>query len=60
MCALHLPPELTHGQVALLKRAELGVKLEGASLGVPEKLGLENKPDLTRGGTRSPHDVLQI
>jgi hypothetical protein len=35
-------------------------KLESASLGVLEKLGLESKPGLTCGGTQSLHDVMQI
>jgi hypothetical protein len=58
--ALYLSAVLAHGQVALLERPELGVKLEGTSLGVPEELSLEGKPDLVRGGTQSPHDVLQV
>jgi hypothetical protein len=58
--ALHLPAKLAHGQVALLKRAELVDKVQGASLGVPQKLGLESKPGLTCGATRSSHDILRI
>jgi hypothetical protein len=59
-CALHLPAELTHGQIALLKSAELSIEMEGARLGVAEELALESKPGLARGATGSPHDVLRI
>jgi hypothetical protein len=58
--ALHLPAVVAHGQVTLLERAKLGVKLEGACLSIPEKLSLEGKPHHARGGIRSAHDVLEI
>jgi hypothetical protein len=54
------PISRAHGQVSLLERVKLSVELEGACLGIPEKLSPEGKPHHTRGGIRSAHDVLEI
>jgi hypothetical protein len=58
--ALHLPAELTHRQIALLKSAELSIELEGVRPSIVDELALESKPGLTRDAAGSPHDVLHI
>lgn len=58
--SLRLPAELAHGKIALLKGAEIRIKLESPSLGVAEELALECQPSLVHGAAMSPDDVLQI
>ena len=58
--ALHPPAVLADREVPLREVAEGRIELESAGLGVAEELTLERQPNLTRGATVGPDDVLEV
>jgi hypothetical protein len=58
--ALHLAAVLVHGEVPLREQVELGVKVQGASVPVPEELVFEGEPHLTSRVRLVADDVLEL
>jgi hypothetical protein len=58
--ALHLAAVLVHGEVPYREQVELGIKVQGVSVPVPEELFFEGEPRLTTHVRLVTDDVLEL